>query len=190
MKKKVEISLHSDFISVSLNDVFKNHRIVCEFISINIFQIALNKLLIENKSKKYNNITSTELRKINIHTLTKRCINLINSYINLDKETALKSMDFVYSTDIEYQEILKDVHKTALNSNRNIFLAKFSYVYIKTCLSYETNVSNILSNDTSYSKSYIKNLVKECFKKGFIKQSERGISGGVLTNKTISHLRQ
>ena len=115
---------------------------------------------------------------------------MINSYINLDKETALKSMDFVYSTDIEYQEILKDVHKTALNSNRNKFLAKFSYVYIKTCLSYETNVSNILSNDTSYSKSYIKNLVKECFKKGFIKQSERGISGGVLTNKTISHLRQ
>ena len=39
-------------------------------------------------------------------------------------------------------------------------------------------------------KDYIKNLVKECFKKGFIKHSERGISGGVLTNKTIRHLRQ
>ncbi|OUW43604.1 MAG: hypothetical protein CBD49_02580, partial [Acidimicrobiaceae bacterium TMED189] len=110
MKKKVEIELHSDFISVSLNDVFLNHRIVCEFISINVFQIGLNKLLIENKSKKYKNITSTELRKINIHTLTKRCINLINSYIDLDKETAFKSMDFIYSTDIKYQEILKEVH--------------------------------------------------------------------------------
>ena len=190
MQKKVKIELHSDFISVSLNDVFLNHRIVCEFVSINVYQIGLNKLLIENKSKKYKNITSTELRKINIHTLTKRCINLINSFIDLDKETAFKSMDFIYSTDIKYQEILQEVHKTTLNPNRNIFLAKFSYVYIKTCLSYETNVSDILSKDTSYSKSYIKNLVKECFKKGYIKHSERGISGGVLTNKSIRHLRQ
>lgn len=190
MKKKVEIKLSNNSISVSLNDVFQNHRIVCDFISINVYQIALNRLTIENKSKKHKNITSTELRKINIHTLTKRCINLINSYINLDKQSAYISMDFIYSTDIEYRKLLKSIHKSSTNTERNQFLANFSYVYIKTCLSYETNVSNILSKNTSYSKSYIKNLIKECFKKGFIKQSEKGISGGVLTNKSIRYLKQ
>ena len=140
MKKNTEVKFDKNQITVLFNNVIKDQIVTLEFKPLNKYQLICSNISISNKSKSLH-INSTDLRKINIHTLTKRCINLINSYINLDKETALKSMDFVYSTDIEYQEILKDVHKTALNSNRNIFLAKFSYVYIKTCLSYETNVS-------------------------------------------------
>ena len=190
MKKKVNIKLNKHLIEISFNDVLQKHTIICEFVSLNIYQIVLNKLTISNSRKKHVNVTSTELRKINIHTLTKRSIKLINAFIDLDTQSATKVLNFLYLTNINYEKLLKEINKKSNNRNRNIFLAKFSYVYIHTCLSYESNISYMLSKQTGYSINYIKNIVKECFQKGYLKQSSKGISGGVLSTKTINYLKQ
>ena len=59
----------------------------------------MKKFTIENIKNKPISLTSTELRNLNMHTLNKRSINLINSFINLDKTSATKKLGFVYSTD-------------------------------------------------------------------------------------------
>ena len=190
MIKKVIIELEKEVISITYNDILKNHRVQCIFSSLNIYQIALEKLIITDRKGGFVDLTSTELRKINIHTLTKRSINLINSYINLDKQTATKKLNFLYKTDVVLKSLLKDLHKTKKIENRNIFLAKFSYAYIQTCLTYERNITKVLSKNTEYSQGYIKNIIKECFQKGYLKKSSKGVSGGVLSPKSISYLKQ
>ncbi|MGI9571887.1 MAG: hypothetical protein ACR2L5_01040, partial [Candidatus Actinomarinaceae bacterium] len=107
-----------------------------------------------------------------------------------DKQSADKQMAFIYKTDVNFKKLIKEIHKTNKIVNRNKFLAYFSYAYIQTCLTYETNISKVLSEKTSYSQGYVKNIIKECFTKGYLKKSSRGISGGVLTPKTINYLKQ
>ena len=190
MIKKVIIKLEKEVISITYNDILKNHRVQCIFSSLNIYQIALEKLIITDRKGGFVDLTSTEWRKINIHTLTKRSINLINSYINLDKQTAIKKLNFLYKTDVVLKSLLKDLHKTKKIENRSIFLAKFSYAYIQTCLTYERNITKVLSKNTEYSQGYIKNIIKECFQKSYLKKSSQGVSGGVLSPKSISYLKQ
>ncbi len=190
MKKKVKIEIHSDFIQISFNDVLKKHTVICEFVGLNVYQLVLNKITVINSKNTHANISSTELRKINIHTLIKRSIKLINAYIGLDKKSVQNKINFTYQPDLNYRKLLTEVHKNTEKTDRNTFLAKFSYVYIQTCLSYETNITTVLANKTGYSKSYIKNIIKEAFQKGYLKSSSKGISGGHLSNKTINCLKQ
>ena len=155
-----------------------------------MYQLALNKITVINSKNTHANISSTELRKINIHTLIKRSIKLINAYIGLDKKSVQNKINFTYQPELNYRKLLTEVHKNTNKTDRNTFLAKFSYVYIQTCLSYETNITTVLANKTGYSKSYIKNIIKEAFQKGYLKSSSKGISGGHLSNKTINCLKQ
>jgi len=150
----------------------------------------LKKITIQNIKNKPISLTSTELRNLNMHTLNKRSINLINSFINLDKTSATKKLGFVYSTDKNLKKIISQLHKTNKSLTRAKFLSYFSYLYVSICLSYETNIAAVLSDLTGYKQSYIKNLIKECFSNQFLKSSSQGVPGGTLSVKTVNYLKQ
>ncbi|MDA7850718.1 hypothetical protein N9A50_02985, partial [Acidimicrobiaceae bacterium] len=107
-----------------------------------------------------------------------------------DNKSVQSKINFTYQPDLDYRKLLTEVHKNTDKKDRKTFLAKFSYVYIQTCLSYETNITTVLANNTGYSKSYIKNIIKEAFQKGYLKSSSKGVSGGHLSSKTINYLKQ
>ena len=50
------------------------------------------------------------------------------------------------------------------------------------------NISKKLSDETKYKESYIKNLTKECFNQAYMKNSNKGLAGGILTNKALKVL--
>ena len=67
-----------------------------------------------------------------------------------------------------------------------LFLA--SCVATGTVTEYSTKK---ISDKAKYKDSYIKNLTKECFSKAYMKNSSKGLAGGILTNKALrvlSHL--
>ena len=130
MKKKVKIEIHSDFIQISFNDVLKKHTVICEFVSLNVYQIVLNKITVINTKNTHANISSTELRKINIHTLIKRSIKLINAYIGLDKKSVQNKINFTYQPDLNYRKLLTEVHKTLIRQIETLFSLSFlTYIY-------------------------------------------------------------
>ena len=190
MVKKVNILLNKESIDVFFSDILKGQLVHCEYIQLNQYQLIMKKFTIENKKNKQISLTSTELRNLNMHTLNKRSINLINSFINLDKTSATKKLGFVYSTDENVKKIIRKLHKTNKTLPRSIFLSYFSYLYVSICLSYETNITAVLSDLTGYKQSYIKNLIKECFSNKYLKSSSKGVHGGTLSVKTINYLKQ
>ena len=190
MKKKVSITLDAELISIKYSDVLKKHIILCEFISINPYQLAMKSISIQNNKTQSINLTSVEIRNINLHTLNKRSIKLINSYLDLDQQDASSKLTFLYFTNKNLNKLYKILHKSNKTLKKQQFLSLFSYVYVQTCLSYETNISKILSKKLGYSQSYIKNLIKESFNSGFLKNSSKGLAGGILTSKSINSLKQ
>ena len=78
-----------------------------------------------------------------------------------------------------------------LYSNRDELLSIYSLLYIKMQRDFGENISKKISDKTKYKESYIKNLTKDCFSKAYMKNSNKGLAGGILTNKALrvlSHL--
>lgn len=190
MSKKVNISLNNKSIEISFNDVLKNHTVICEYVGLNIYQLSMSKISVQNTKNKPVSLTSTELRNINMHSLNKRSIRLINSFINLDKTNAYEKLEFIYIADYELKNVLRLIHITNKELTKKNFLAQFSLYYVNACLSYDKNITKILEQKTGYKQTYIKNLVKECFQNGYLKNSSQGLPGGILTTKTINYLKQ
>jgi len=186
----VNISLNNKSIEISFNDVLKNHTVICEYVGLNIYQLSMSKISVQNTKNKPVSLTSTELRNINMHSLNKRSIRLINSFINLDKSNAYEKLEFIYIADYDLKNVLRLIHKTNKELTKKNFLAQFSLYYVNACLSYDKNITKILEQKTGYKQTYIKNLVKECFQNGYLKNSSQGLPGGILTTKTINYLKQ
>ena len=165
MKKNIEILINNKTIDVHFNNELKNHKVILKFEIVNSYQlICLNYEIL---SKNNIELSSTEIRNINIHTLIKRSIKAIESYKKIDPK------DFKLKTKGLYDD--------------NI-LSIYAYIYQKESRNYGDNISKRLSELLNYSEAYIKNLTKEIFNKNYIKNSSKGSSGGILTSKSLKFL--
>tara|TARA_B100001996_G_scaffold221858_1_gene170575 strand:- start:958 stop:1524 length:567 start_codon:yes stop_codon:yes gene_type:complete len=182
MKKNINIVLNGKFIEVEFNKELTNHSIIISFEIINPYQMKCVSLKV--KSLNDYEITSTNIRNINIHTLIKRALKAIYSYKTIDtKEFNAKTKGYL-SDFLIYKNIVKDIKDREIK-DRNIFLAVYSYIYQLESRNYGDNVSKRLSTLLNYSESYIKNLTKEAFNKKYINKNSKGVSGGLLTKKSI-----
>ena len=73
-------------------------------------------------------------------------------------------------------------------TNRNELLSIYSLLYINMERDFGDNISKKISDKTKYKESYVKNLTKECFNKSYMKNSNKALAGGVLTNKALKVL--
>ena len=72
MKKNIEILINNKTIDVHFNNELKNHKVILKFVIVNSYQlICLNYEIL---SKNNIELSSTEIRNVNIHTLIKRSI--------------------------------------------------------------------------------------------------------------------
>ena len=185
MSKTTDVIFELNKIVVSYNKLINNQIVHLEFIPINQYQLACNKIVIENK-KISTNINSTDLRKINIHNLVKTSIKLIDKNIDLDKKTYKKNSP-VYDPKLTSKDLIKKINKKEYNK-RSDLLSIYSLLYINTEREYGVNISSKISEIIKYKESYVKNLTKECFTKGYLKSSKKGLAGGTLTTKSLKIL--
>ena len=69
MKKNIEILINNKTIEVHFNKELKNHKIILKFEIVNSYQlICMNYEIISKNSIE---LSSTDIRNINIHTLIK-----------------------------------------------------------------------------------------------------------------------
>lgn len=132
-------------------------------------------------------ISSTDIRNINIHTLIKRSLKSINSYREIDVNEFNKNTKNLYKTLLNQKNYIKEI-RTRKIKDRNKFLAIYSYLYQKESRNYGDNVSKKLAKNLNYTENYIKNLTKEAFNKNYLINNTKGISGGNLSAKTVKIL--
>lgn len=185
MKKNVDIKFKNNLIYTVFKSELENHLITLEFKIINRYQIQCISVNLANKNNTL--LSSSDLRKINIHTLIKRGYKTIEAYKKIDLKEFNKLTNYKYDNNIDYKILLKNL-KSRKIKDRNKLLASYSYIYQKESNNYGDNISERLSQLTNYSENYIKNLTKEAFTKNFISNNTKGISGGHLTNKCIKLL--
>ena len=188
MKKNTDIKFDKNQISVLFNNVIKNQTVTLDFIPLNKYQLTCNNISISNKSKSLH-LNSTDLRKINIHNLVKTSLKLIDKNISLEQKKYDK-LESIYNPSFKVNDLTKLINKK-LYSNRDELLSIYSLLYIKMQRDFGENISKKISDKTKYKESYIKNLTKECFSKAYMKNSNKGLAGGILTNKALrvlSHL--
>ena len=185
MKKNVDIKFKNNLIYTVFKSELKNHLITLEFKIINRYQIQCISVNFVNKNNTL--LSSSDLRKINIHTLIKRGYKTIEAYKKIDLKEFNKVTNYKYNNNVDYKILLKNIRSRKIK-DRNKLLAFYSYIYQKESNNYGENISERLSQLTNYSESYIKNLTKEAFSKNFISNNSKGISGGHLTNKSIKLL--
>ncbi len=185
MKKNTEIDFDKNKITVLFNNVIKNQEISLEFKPLNRYQLICNKIIINNKSKSIH-INSTDLRKINIHSLVKTSLKLIDKNIYLDQKKYNK-LDPIYNPSLKVNDLAKLINKNKY-TNRDELLSIYSLLYINIERDFGDNISKKISDKTKYKESYVKNLTKECFNKSYMKNSYKGLAGGVLTNKALKVL--
>ncbi len=83
MRKSINITPKGKYIKVEFYKVLKNHLIILIFEIVNPYQMICTSLKIENINDF--ELSSTQIRQINTHTLIKRGLKSINSYKNIDK---------------------------------------------------------------------------------------------------------
>ena len=185
MKKNTEINFEKNKIIVLFNNVIKNQSISLEFMPLNQYQLICSNISITNKSKSLH-VNSTDLRKINIHSLVKTSLKLIDKNISLDQKKYNK-LNLIYKPSIKVNDLTKIINKK-IYSNREEFLSIYSLLYIYMQRDFGDNISKKIAEKTKYKESYVKNLTKECFSKNYMKNSNKGLAGGILTNKALKAL--
>ena len=185
MRKSINIIPKGKYIKVEFYKVLKNHLIILIFEIVNPYQMICTSLKIENINDF--ELSSTQIRKINTHTLIKRGLKSINSYKNIDKFEFNKITKGRLKDNINYKKILKDVKERNIK-DRHKFLSIYSYIYQYESRNYGDNVSKRLSELLNYSEGYIKNLTKEAFSKNYINKNSKGVSGGLLSKKSLDTL--
>tara|TARA_B100000579_G_C22696974_1_gene787879 strand:+ start:459 stop:1025 length:567 start_codon:yes stop_codon:yes gene_type:complete len=185
MKKNVDILIKDNKIEVHFNKELLNHKIVLIFEIVNPYQLICTNFEITSKNKT--ELSSTQIRNINTHTLIKRSIKAIESYKKIDPKDFKMKTKGLYEDNISYNKYIKKIKDRKI-TDRKILLSLYAYLYQKESRNYGVNTSKRLSYLLNYSESYIKNLTKEIFSKDYIKNNSKGISGGILTNKTLKYL--
>ena len=185
MKKNTEVKFDKNQITVLFNNVIKDQIVTLEFKPLNKYQLICSNISISNKSKSLH-INSTDFRKINIHNLVKTSLKLIDKNISLDQKKYDKFQS-IYNPSFKIKDLTKLINKN-LYSNRDELLSIYSLLYIKMQRDFGENISKKLSDETKYKESYIKNLTKECFNEAYMKNSNKGLAGGILTNKALKVL--
>ncbi|GIS31451.1 MAG: hypothetical protein Ct9H90mP3_2470 [Flammeovirgaceae bacterium] len=145
MKKNIEILINNKTIEVHFNNELKNHKIILKFEILNSYQLICMNYEIINKSNI--ELSSTDIRNINIHTLIKRSIKAIESYKNIDPKDFKLKTNGLYDDNFPYKKFVKEIKNRTIK-DRKILLSLYTPTYIKK--NQETMVTTLLKDYLYY----------------------------------------
>ena len=126
MKKSIDVKLNGRYIEVKFNKELKNHIIVMIFEIVNPYQMICSSLTIENRNDY--ELSSTDIRKLNTHTLIKRALKAIYSYKNIDEKEFNKNTKGYLKDNLNYKKLIKDLNEKKIR-DRNLLLSIYAYIY-------------------------------------------------------------
>ena len=179
------------------NIKFYNSNILYTFSSVNgkysveltydfINQYQLQNTSVKISSKSNNDISSIDIRKLNIYSLNKKAQKQISNFADVDNNYFIKKTGNKDFNKINVSKFIKNIN-TRKASNRNEFMCEYAYVYDFYIKSNHNNYSLFLAKKLNYSENYIKNMTKELFEKKYLLKNTTGVPGGLFSKKTIKY---
>lgn len=178
------------------NISFKNKEIVFLYKKLNkkynveLIYSFVNEYQLYNKSIKIytestSEISSIDLRKLNIFSLNKKALKQITNYSEIDPISFMKKTGNKKFNSLDVKKITK-VLKNRNTKNRKELMCLYAYIYNYYVNSNYNNYSLFLSSKLKYSENYIKNLTKELFISKYLTKNTQGVPGGLFSKKTLT----
>ena len=179
------------------NIKFNNSNILYIFSSVNgkyiveltynfINQYQLQNTSIKISSKSNNAISSIDVRKLNIYSLSKKAQKQISNLADVDNNYFIEKTGNKNFNRININKFVKNINSRN-TSNRDELMYQYAYVYDFYIKSNHNNYSLFLAKKLNYSENYIKNLTKELFVKKYLLKNTTGVPGGVFSKKTVKY---
>ena len=178
------------------NISFKNKEIVFLYKKLNkkynveLIYSFVNDYQLYNKSIKIytestNEISSIDLRKLNIFSLNKKALKQITNYSEIDPISFKMKTGNKKFNSLDVKKITK-VLKNRNTKNRKELMCLYAYIYNYYINANYNNYSLFLSKKLNYSDNYIKNLSKELFIDKYLIKNTTGVAGGIFSKKSLN----
>jgi len=182
---KKNISFSDKNIYYLFNKVEKKYDIKMTYSFVNEYQLLNNSINIFTESN--NEISSIDIRKLNIYALNKNALKQILNYSEIDPINFIKKTGNANFNKFDTKKIINKIKKRNIK-DRTEFMSLYAYIYNYFVNTNHNNYSLFLSKKLNYSENYIKNLSKELFLKKYLIKNTKGVPGGIFSKKTLSKL--
>ena len=179
---KNNINFSNNEIVFVFNKVNKKYNIELIYTFVNQYQLLNYSIKIYTESDS--EISSIDLRKLNIYSLNKKALKQIMNYSDIDpKNFAQKSGNKKFNS-FDINKINKKI-KNRDTKDRTELMSLYAYTYNYYINANYNNYSLYLAKKLNYSDNYIKNLSKELFINKYLLKNTKGVPGGLFSKKTL-----
>ena len=158
MKNNIKFSKHE--IIYLFTKINKKYNIEFSYAFINEYQLLNNSVKIFTESN--NEMSSIDIRNLNIYSLNKKALKQITNYSEIDPKNFVKHSGNNKFNKFDLKKIIKQI-KNRHTDNRPELMCLYAYIYNYYINANYNNYSLFLSKKLNYSDNYIKNLSKELF---------------------------
>ena len=180
MKKNIKFSKHE--IVYLFTKINKKYNIELSYVFINEYQLLNNSVKIFTESN--NEMSSIDIRNLNIYSLNKKALKQITNYSEIDSKNFVKHTGNNKFNKFDLKKIIKQI-KNRHTDNRPELMCLYAYIYNYYINANYNNYSLFLSKKLNYSDNYIKNLSKELFIDKYLIKNTTGVAGGIFSKKTL-----
>jgi len=183
MKKNIRFSNKN--IYYLFNKVDKKYNVELTYSFVNDYQLFNNSIKIYTETN--DEISSVDIRKLNIYSLNKKALKQISNFSDIDPKNFIKKTGNSKFNMFDTRKIINKIKKRN-SKDRTEFMCLYAYIYNYYINTNHNNYSLYLSNKLNYSENYIKNLSKELFLEKYLIKNTKGVPGGIFSKKTITKL--
>ena len=183
MKKNIRFSNRN--IYYLFNKVDKKYNVELTYSFVNDYQLFNNSIKIYTETN--DEISSVDIRKLNIYSLNKKALKQISNFSDIDPKNFIKKTGNTKFNMFDTRKIINKIKKRN-TKDRTEFMCLYAYIYNYYINTNHNNYSLYLSEKLNYSENYIKNLSKELFLEKYLIKNTKGVPGGIYSKKTITKL--
>ena len=181
MKNKINFS--NKGIVFLFTKVNKKYNVELSYTFANEYQLLNNSIKIYTESNS--EISSIDIRKLNIYSLNKKALKQITNYCDIDPKNFAQKSGNKYFNSFNINKINKKI-KNRTTKDRDELMSLYAYTYNYYINANYNNYSLFLAKKLNYSENYIKNLSKELFISKHLIKNTKGVPGGLFSKKTLA----
>lgn len=181
MKKNIRFSNKN--IYYLFNKVEKKYNVELTYSFVNEYQLLNTSINIYTESNI--EISSIDIRKLNIYSLNNKALKQILNYSDIDPKNFINKTGNSKFNTFDTKKIINKIKKRDFK-DRKEFMCLYAYIYNYYINTNHNNYSLYLSNKLNYSENYIKNLSKELFLEKYLIKNTKGVPGGIFSKTTLT----
>jgi len=180
---KNNINFSNEGIVFLFTKVNKKYNVELNYTFPNEYQLLNNSIKIFTDSNS--EISSIDIRKLNIYSLNKKALKQITNYCDIDPKNFAQKSGNKNFNKFNINKINKKI-KNRTTKDRDELMSLYAYTYNYYINANYNNYSLYLAKKLNYSENYIKNLSKELFISKYLLKNTKGVPGGLFSKKTLA----